>query len=555
MKTSERSWWNLRRSWLLPFALLVLFLALRLPGLGRFATIDEVYWIKQSAIFRLAVLDGDWANTASQHPAVTTMWAGVLGIQMRFPQLDSIPQQEITDFHLRHFLWQQGVNPIELIAAGRLVVVLLCAAAFALLWSPLRRLLGGTAAGLALAFVALDPFLVGHQRLLHQDGLMAAFGLVTIAYFAAYIHSGKRADLIISAAAAGLAWLTKSPMLALAPLAAALAWWGWRNSPQGESRAAFRWLGALAFWGVMALAVFWLLWPAMWADPLAALDGVLSYARGSAQGEFSGPIFFNGQIYADGRLGWAAWIFYPLSFLWRATPLVLLGLAAALWARPWARRHAPEQKTLLAALAGFALLFIIAMSIAEKKFDRYMLPAYAALLPVAGWGLAQLIASLQARIKPAVRRWAPAALAAALLGGQLWASGANFPYYLQHYNRLFGGAANAQHGMMLGWGEGLERAAQYLQGKTNRDTHVASWYSNLFTLFYGDDVADIPILAQLSPEQLEQLLAMDYLVIYIHQWQRGTPQNLLNALEPMDPDYSVWINGLEYVRVYRLNGD
>jgi len=74
-------------------------------------------------------------------------------------------------------------------------------------------------------------------------------------------------------------------------------------------------------------------------------------------------------------------------------------------------------------------------------------------------------------------------------------------------------------------------------------------------LFYGDDVADIPILAQLSPEQLEQLLAMDYLVIYIHQWQRGTPQNLLNALEPMDPDYSVWINGLEYVRVYRLNGD
>jgi 4-amino-4-deoxy-L-arabinose transferase-like glycosyltransferase len=293
----------------------------------------------------------------------------------------------------------------------------------------------------------------------------------------------------------------------------------------------------------------------MWGNPLAALDGVLSYARGSAQGEFSGPIFFNGQIYADGRLGWASVIFYPLSFLWRSTPLVLLGLVAALWARPWARRHPSEQKTLLAALAGFALLFIIAMSIAEKKFDRYMLPAYAALLPVAAWGLAQLIASLQARMKPTVRRWAPAALVVALLGGQLWASAANFPYYLQHYNRLFGGAANAQHSMMLGWGEGLERAAQYLQGKTNKDTQVASWYSNLFTLFYGEDVADIPILAQLSPERLDQLLAMDYLVIYIHQWQRGTPQNLLAALQPLDPDYSVWINGLEYVRVYHLNGD
>lgn len=542
------------RRWLLPLALLVLFLGLRLPGLGRFATIDEVYWIQQSANFRLAVLDGDWANTASRHPAVTTMWAGVLGIQMRFPQLDTIPQQEITDFHLRHFLWQKGVNPIELIAAGRLMVVLLCAAAFALLWSPLRRLLGEPAAAAALALIALDPYLVGHQRLLHQDGLMAAFGLVSIAYFTAYIHSGKRADLLVSAAAAGLAWLTKSPMLVLAPLAAALAWWGWRKTPADQSRAALRWLGAIALWGVMALAVFTLLWPAMWADPLAALNGVLSYARGSAQGEFSGPIFFNGEIFADGRLGWASLIFYPLSFLWRATPLMLLGLAAALWARPWSRRHPSEQNSLLAGLGGFALLFIIAMSIAEKKFDRYMLPAYAALLPVAGWGLAQVLASLQTRLKPAVRRWAPAALAAALLGGQLWASAANFPYYLQHYNPLLGGAANAQHSMMLGWGEGLEQAAQYLQSKTNRDTQVASWYSNLFTLFYGDDVADIPILAQLSREQLEQLLAMDYLVIYIHQWQRGTPQNLLDALELLEPETRVWINGLEYVRVYHLNG-
>jgi 4-amino-4-deoxy-L-arabinose transferase-like glycosyltransferase len=384
---------------------------------------------------------------------------------------------------------------------------------------------------------------------------MSAFGLVALAYFAAHIHGGKRTDMVISAAGAGLAWLTKSPMLVLVPLAAVLAWWGWRSTPSGESRTAVRWLGTIALWGVVALAVFTLFWPAMWANPLAALDGVLSYARGSAQGEFSGPIFFNGQIYADGRLGWASVIFYPLSFLWRSTPLVLLGLVAALWARPWARRHPSEQKTLLAALAGFALLFIIAMSIAEKKFDRYMLPAYAALLPVAAWGLAQLIASLQARMKPTVRRWAPAALVVALLGGQLWASAANFPYYLQHYNRLFGSAANAQHSMMLGWGEGLERAAQYLQGKTNKDTQVASWYSNLFTLFYGEDVADIPILAQLSPERLDQLLAMDYLVIYIHQWQRGTPQNLLAALQPLDPDYSVWINGLEYVRVYHLNGD
>jgi hypothetical protein len=42
-------------------------------------------------------------------------------------------------------------------------------------------------------------------------------------------------------------------------------------------------------------------------------------------------------------------------------------------------------------------------------------------------------------------------------------------------------------------------------------------------------------------------------VVYVHQWQRGTPQNLLDALEGLEPEYRVMINGIEYVRVYHLN--
>jgi len=57
----------------------------------------------------------------------------------------------------------------------------------------------------------------------------------------------------------------------------------------------------------------------------------------------------------------------------------------------------------------------------------------------------------------------------------------------------------------------------------------------------------------LPQDQLTALLEKDYLVIYIHQWQRGTPQNLLAALESLEPEYRVWISGLEYARVYHLN--
>jgi hypothetical protein len=42
------------------------------------------------------------------------------------------------------------------------------------------------------------------------------------------------------------------------------------------------------------------------------------------------------------------------------------------------------------------------------------------------------------------------------------------------------------------------------------------------------------------------------LVIYIHQRQRGTPQNLLHALQDLEPEKRIVINGIEYVRIYNL---
>jgi len=108
--------------------------------------------------------------------------------------------------------------------------------------------------------------------------------------------------------------------------------------------------------------------------------------------------------------------------------------------------------------------------------------------------------------------------------------------------------------MMVGWGEGLDQAADYLNKKTDLPLgRVAAWYSVSFNLMFSMQADDIPVVLQLSPSELAALIDEDYLVIYVHQWQRGTPQNLLDALAPLEPEYRVWISGLEYVRVYRLN--
>jgi hypothetical protein len=528
---------------------------MRLPGLGRFGTIDEVYWLNNSANFFQAVADHDWAATGlGVHPGVTTMWAGTLGFLWRFPQFAQAHLPVITDFHLRHYLWQHSINPVELVAAGRTFAVLFNAAAFLIAGFYLCSLLGNLGGGLAMALVALDPFLIAHQRLLHQDGLMASFGLLSLVAFAAFLKSQRNRDLFVSAVAAGLAWLTKSPMLALLPVVggmAGIAYWARRGGQNQSLSKLFIRLGA---WTLVAAAVFVALWPAMWVHPFESLKGVLGYALGSAGGEFSGPIFFNGTIYPDGNLGWASAIFYPLTFLWRTSPLILLGLLAAIvYTVRQKAKNFQGQKFLLPILFLFLILFTLAMSLAAKKFDRYFLPAYITLLPLAAWGLVRLTESAQQALRSPRARKLVLSVVALTLGSQLLMSASVFPYYLSYYDPLLGGAAQAQGVMMLGWGEGLEQAAQYLRAQPGIETKsIAAWYSNLFDLFYPHDVDDIPITISLGPTELTNMLAHDYLVIYVHQWQRGTPQNLLDALKDLQPEYRVVSNGIEYVRVYHL---
>jgi hypothetical protein len=133
---------------------------------------------------------------------------------------------------------------------------------------------------------------------------------------------------------------------------------------------------------------------------------------------------------------------------------------------------------------------------------------------------------------------------------QLTSALPTFPYYLSYYDPLLGGSKAAPQVMQIGWGEELDQAASYLNQQPAGS--VAAWYSTSFNLLFNSAADDIPIATTLSQAQLDDLLAHDYLVIYVHQWQRGTPQNLLDALKDLQPEYRVMINAIEYVRVYHL---
>lgn len=53
---------------------------------------------------------------------------------------------------------------------------------------------------------------------------------------------------------------------------------------------------------------------------------------------------------------------------------------------------------------------------------------------------------------------------------------------------------------------------------------------------------------------VEHLEDADYLVIYYyHQLQRNVPEKLLRDLAGVDPEHTIWINGVQYVRIYQVD--
>lgn len=535
-----------------PALLLLAFLALRLPNLGRFATADEALWLRNSADFYYAVMHADWQATfLSSHPGITTLWAGFLGFLMRFPEYRDVGESAISDFGLRHLLLNRGVNPVEVLAAGRAAVVIFAAMAFIASWFYARRLLGVRAAMIGMALFAFDPFLIAHQRLLHQDGLLTSFMLLAMLAFLDYLRAGRWSALIVAGVATGLSGLTKTPGWFVVPVIAGLAFWHWvRQRKTGATETQKR-IPSIALFGIVILATWALLFPAMWRIPMEVLDGVLDYTLVSAQGGYSGPVFFNGMVYPLGDLGKASIIFYPLSFLWRSTPLVLAGLGFAGWLL---LRKIPETRhhDAIVGLFLFALFFGLLMSLGVKKFDRYLLPAHGPLILIAGWGWSRIAEAWQKK-SPKQPDWAANGVLALVLGLQFASAWTSAPYFLSYYNPSMGGNAKAPETMMVGWGEGLDKAASYLNMQPGiGDAKVASWYSSSFNLLFAHDAAHILIVDALPDDELQALLGMDYLVVYIHQWQRGTPANLLEILSREEPVFIAGMDGLEYARVYRL---
>jgi Dolichyl-phosphate-mannose-protein mannosyltransferase len=539
-----------------PVALAIVLMVTLLPrvvALDRFVTPDEYLWVTRSANFYCAVSQGDWRNTFQrQHPGVTTTWAGLLAFLAVGPnyadgcrQIDPAEHEQV--------LRAQGIDPLKLLQAGRLAMVLFNTGALALAFLYARTLIGPLPALIGFTLIALDPFHLALSRLLHLDGLLSSLMLLAMLACGSYLRRRRALDLVVSGIATGLSGLTKSPGILLIPFVAVagiLSYWRTRRATP---------VAALALWGIVAAATFAVLWPAMWVEPVNTVRRVADLADEYMGTGHSSPVFFAGTLYEDGKIGPEVFYFYPLTYLWRSTPVAVLGMLAAAFALAFKRNLIPEQSTrwLIIGLLSFSLLFTLVLTLSAKKFDRYLLPVFAPLDLVAGVGIVVVARWLWGRQARALWRYAGALVPCLAVAIQMTGSLRTAPYYLTYYNPLMGGASHASTTMMVGWGEGLDQAARYLNQKADASRlRIVSWYApGCLSYFFAGSSSTMPFLG-FTDADLQETVNDDYVVIYFtQQMQRQAPKRLLALLEQYPVEYSVWLNGIEYVRVYAMGGD
>lgn len=492
-----------------PLSLFLVSMLARLAAIGRYVTPDELNWVYRSLGLRRALLAGEWQHTLqSGHPGVTTTWIGATAAQV---QLWLQPQLQVQLAWLGR-LQQLSTDNAEayrqlyaFLNGGRLGVSLVISLSLVLVYLLSRKLIGPRAAFFGALLLAIDPFFAGLSGLLHVDGLLAVFALASLILA---LRAAQDERSLRMPAAAGvftaLAVLTKTPGLLVVGFTpfillwpVVLKWWTSRTAgyPLPFLSNAQRPVQQTLVWGITAIAVALLLLPALWAAPGQVLKVVGSLSDRLIEDAVR-PTFFMGQVALDhGPL------YYPVVTLIRLSPVAFTGLFLAL---PQLLRRRSATVVNVRWLVLFAFAFLIAITVAAKKFDRYALPALIVFTLAGAWGLAQAASHLRNN------GWR-LLLTAFLVQGVFFITA--WPHPLTAANWLVGGNTVARNVLPTGWGEDAGLAARQL-GDALAMSQDARLFSSSLTgtapFFEGEIIRlNAPNLTRLQPQDYILTLPQD----------------------------------------------
>jgi len=474
----------------------------------------------------ISALEGEdlMATQLTSHPGQTLLWLGaaaktLLGLtEQHFPYTpESFPA-----------VHRAQVFPIALVTSLAVAFVYLL---LLKLTKPTTALLGGL-------LLALDPFFIANSRVFQLDALLASFMMLSALPLLVYFKDRRWGFLALSAICGALAILTKLTAVFLVPylfLTLFVDWVITRNKLRHYFLAVGIWLLTFAL-------IFTTVYPAMWASPVLALKNIKwLLGQQALLSPHPRTSFFLGRVVSEPGV-----LYYPVVLALRSTPITLiLGILGVFLG---IGRLLKKKLSLAPHLLLFVLFFLLAITIASKKGNRYALPAVLGLDVLAAYGLVWASA------------WFSGKFASKVSGFRVWIIPCVLftiyfllflplnSHYLSFYNPLFGGARVARKTIVLGWGEGFYEVAEYLNQKPNAEKlKVLSFFEgSLAPLFKGR----VFKFGQVGDS------GVDYLVFYVSQVQRGIDAEIVGKyFSSEEPEYVVELNGVDYAWIFRAKKD
>lgn len=375
------------------FLVILFFVLSRIPSLG-YEIFNTDVWKWKARIFNFGsgVFNLDFANTLQRyHPGVTLMWLGTIAVKLNSFYYKVIlgltpPDNDITTVFTLHF-------------TQKFVIVIAIAVVLASVFYALRNLFSLKYALVFITILTFEPFYIALTRVVHLEGLLSTFMLASYVWFYYFLHKQdpfnfeftKKTHLFISAFFAACAILTKTSSLFILGFIPLITFINFFLASDSILRSFKLSVKISLYWLLVVVLVFFILWPALWVDPIGVLmklgEGI--FDTGVVEGHEQ---FFFGMYVQD-----PGTIFYPIVFLFRSSPILLIGVfgsvllgpdkfissvsaiknssnknsltsSSVVWENPLHRRF--FLYTLL-----FTLLYALEMTIPTKKLDRYLLPS------------------------------------------------------------------------------------------------------------------------------------------------------------------------------------
>ncbi len=328
-------------------------------------------WVQRSVSFMTEFRRFNFAGTFQQyHPGVMVMWPVAVGSWFFYHIVHASSPVVPDIFSPQYFS--------EYVVYAKIPLMLLQAIFMVLIFLILRKISGVKIALLSTLLLALEPFYLANARTIHLDTML------TLTMFAAILSmyrslgtklSAIKAWDVLTGALFGFSWLSKIVTAYLIPFSALAL-----LITPGSIRDKFK---KFALYLLIGLGIFVIFYPAMWVAPYETLVGKIIHggvlevgledvSRGLLIGSNSG-LFYH-------LFG------YPLTIIYRLSPLISLGLAAFMAQLLFFRKSDPVNKRFTLYLFLFAFFYLAMMSFSTKKIYRYMLPVFPVLAVYSAYG-------------------------------------------------------------------------------------------------------------------------------------------------------------------------